>query len=78
MVLLFLHDGSKVEIPRCADVVHKSGSVICLDDLDAPIASFVASDVLGYSLNPAVARAINTGRMEKGHPRRSSTKTKPG
>ena len=58
MVLLFLHDGSKIEISNCADVVHKAGCLLCVDYLDAPIASFLDEDIFGYSLNPAVARAV--------------------
>ena len=52
ILFLFLHDGSKLEIPQCEEVAHKPGGLFCLDYLGAPIASFLDEDVLGYSLNP--------------------------
>ena len=58
MVVLFFHEGTRAEVGHCNDVVHKPGLLICLDDAGAPIASFLDSDVLGYSLNPAVKRAV--------------------
>ena len=64
MVLLFLQDGSRVEISHCTDVAHKPGCLVCLNYLDAPIASFLDSEILGYSLNPAVQRAVTGGELE--------------
>jgi hypothetical protein len=58
MVLLLLTDGSIVEIPHCEDVVHKPGCIVCLDYLETPITSFLAEDVLAYTLDSLVARAM--------------------
>jgi hypothetical protein len=58
MVLLLLTDGSLVEIEQCEDVVHKPGTLVCVDYLGAPIASFLDDHVLGYTLNPGLVRIV--------------------
>ena len=71
MILLFLHNGSRIEVPLAVDAVHRAGYVICLDILGCPIASFPARDILGYSLNPAVLRTVTARRSERGRRRRA-------
>ena len=54
MVLILFYDGSKAEIPQCEDVVHKPGCLICVDYLGAAIASFLDTELAGYTLDPAI------------------------
>ena len=61
MVLLLLTDGSLLEVPQVKDVAHKPGSLVCYDPNHAFVASFDASKVLGYKLNPYVAEAMKDG-----------------
>lgn len=59
MVLLLFYDGSKIEISDCEDVVHESGGIVCLDYLGASLATFMDSDIAGYTLNPRVISEIS-------------------
>ena len=56
MILILLRDGTSAEIPNAFDVVHKAGSIDCIDPWGELLASFLAEDVLAYSLNPRVAQ----------------------
>src|SRR5437899_3052304 len=69
MILIFLRDGTNVEIPNAFDVVHKSGSIACIDPWGELIESFSAEDVLAYSLNPRVVQEFSAD------PDRPDTKT---
>ena len=59
MILLLLADDSLVEISQGYDVVHKPGCILCVDELDAPIASFLAEEVLAYTLNGEIATRMS-------------------
>ena len=71
MVLLFLSNGSRMEVPLGVDAIHQSGYVVCLDGLGCPIASFPAREILGYSLNPALLRTVTARRSERRGRRRA-------
>jgi hypothetical protein len=55
MVFLLMQDGSRVEIPQCENVVHRSDVLIFLDRAESPIVCLRASDVFGYTVSPRVA-----------------------
>ena len=69
MVLLLLRDGSHVEVAKAADVVHKQGFLVLIDYLGAPLETFPAEGVLGYTCKPTLARQIVEGESDRGHPR---------
>jgi len=76
MILLLMRDGSSLEIPQGFDVVHKPGCIVCIDSWGASIASFLAEELLAYTLNPGVAEElieVSSG-TERGR-RRRRTKT---
>ena len=54
MILILLRDGTSVEIPKAFDVIHKGGSIECIDAWGELLRSLKAEDVLAYSLNPRV------------------------
>ena len=58
MVLLLLRDGRVQELYDCEDVVHKPGYLICLDYHGSPYATFSSGEILAYTQNPQVARAV--------------------
>ena len=58
MILLLLRDGQTLEVYDCEDVIHKPGYLICMDYSGAPITTFAAHDIAGYTLNPHIARAL--------------------
>ena len=61
MILILLRDGTSVEIPNAFDVVHRAGSIACIDPWGELLASFLGEDVLAYSLNPRVAQEFFAG-----------------
>ena len=58
MILLLMRDGSSLEIPQGFDVVHKPGCIVCIDSWGASITSFLAEELLAYTLNPGVAEEL--------------------
>jgi len=58
MILLLMRDGSRLEIPQGFDVVHKPGCIVCIDSWGASITSFLAEELLAYTLNPGVAEGL--------------------
>jgi hypothetical protein len=58
VVLLIFRNGSIEEVEPSADVVHRNGRIVCVDQQGAPISSFADSDVLYYSFSPACIRKI--------------------
>ena len=58
MILLLLADGRTLEVFDCEDVIHKPGYLICLDYAGEPITTFATKELVGYTLNPHAARAL--------------------
>lgn len=67
MILILFRDGTTAEIPSVEDVVHKHGSLVCVDYEGDAIASFRDARVLAYTLDP---NAIIRMRGEDDEPRR--------
>lgn len=47
------------ELPHCTDVVHKEGSLVCLNAKGKPVASFADADVLYYTMNTECIQTIH-------------------
>jgi hypothetical protein len=76
MILLLMRDGTSLEIPQGFDVVHKPGCIVCIDSWGASITSFLAEELLAYTLNPGVAEElieVSTGTQRGRRRRRTKT-----
>jgi hypothetical protein len=58
MLLLMFRSGTIEEIPSCSDVVHRPGSLVCLDSHGGIIASVADEGLLYYTLNPDSIQTI--------------------
>jgi len=71
LIYLLLRDGSNLEIEHGFDVIHKPGCIVCIDSWGASIASFLAQDVLAYTLKEGVAGHFEDGAVQNGARRRA-------
>ena len=65
MILFLLKDGRTREVYDCEDVIHKPGYITCLNYEGSPITTFASEEVLGYTLNPHLARAMREAPRAK-------------
>jgi hypothetical protein len=77
MILILLRDGSTAEITAVEDVVHGPGSLVCVDYLGAPVASFFAEGVLAYTLDPSAIHRYRSAENEPPRRRRSRWSRRP-
>lgn len=61
MILVLLRDGSTLEMEQGFDVIHKPDCIVCIDSWGASIATFLAEDVLAYSLKASIAQEFMGG-----------------
>jgi len=81
MLFILLKDGTTVEIPNGFDVIHKTGTIDCLDPWGELLTSFLAADLLAYSLNPRVAQEFSADAEPPAEPpkvSRSETRGRVG
>lgn len=64
MLLLLLRDGSHIELTQATDVIHKLGSLVCVDRLDLPVMTFPVSEVLAYTHNDKLVEELLAGNED--------------